>query len=136
MFCSNILEYRAGYKYQTNTDIVFGDESLMLFDYENQFLELSDGVLTIRKGYAYDGASGPTIDSDSTFIASAVHDALYQLIGFKVLPYSFREKADKWLHELLIRDGMSKIRAFFWLKAVRKFGASGAKRQEKIYRVP
>ena len=38
------------------------------------------GCLQIAAGYAWDGASGPTIDTRNSMIASLVHDALYQLI--------------------------------------------------------
>ena len=39
-----------------------------------------DGLLTINKGYAWDGPSGPTIDTKSFMRGSLVHDALYQLM--------------------------------------------------------
>ncbi len=36
--------------------------------------------LTTKKGYAWDGPSGPTIDSKNFMRGSLVHDALYQLM--------------------------------------------------------
>ena len=38
-----------------------------------------DGRLVIQKGYAWDGPSGPTIDTENFMRGSLVHDALYQL---------------------------------------------------------
>ena len=52
-----------------------------------------DGVIVIDEGYEWDGASGPTIDTDDTMDGSLVHDILYQLIREGKLPYKLRKKA-------------------------------------------
>ena len=53
-----------------------------------------DGQLTIKRGYCWDGASGPTFDTPSTMLASLVHDALYQLMRECLLPQDYRIRAD------------------------------------------
>jgi len=89
------------------------------------FLYLSsDSLLTISNGYAWDGASGPTIDTDSFMRGSLVHDALYQLIASKRLSKDHRKAADKILYRLCREDGMPWFRAQYVYYAVRKFGAS------------
>lgn len=39
-----------------------------------------DGDLSIRRGYSWDGPSGPTIDTGTFMRGSLVHDFLYQLL--------------------------------------------------------
>jgi len=72
--------YRKGYKYQLHVDYqilipIHG------FSINTLYLELTQaGLLTICQGYAWDGASGPTIDTKSSMRAALVHDALDQLL--------------------------------------------------------
>lgn len=94
---------------------------------EAEYLAMTtDGLLTIKAGYAWDGASGPTFDSASSMRGSLVHDALYQLMRQDLLPMSFRPAADKVLHDLLIEDGMWRWRAKLWHREVAKWAASAA----------
>ena len=80
------------------------------------------GDLLIKKGYAWDGASGPAINTPNFMRGSAVHDALYQLIRGKWLPMSARKKADKVLRRVVREDGMNMIRAWYVYMAVRLTG--------------
>ena len=86
----------------------------------------TDGLLIIKKGYAWDGPSGPTIDTPNFMRGSLVHDALYQLMREKLIPQDHREYADKLLREICIEDGMSRIRAWWVYHSVRLGGASSA----------
>jgi hypothetical protein len=82
-----------------------------------------DGLLTIAKGYAWDGPSGPALDTPNFLRGSLVHDALYQLIRTCVLREDTdRIKADKLLQQLVIEDGMSTLRAWWVYQAVAHFG--------------
>ncbi|MEE8308040.1 MAG: hypothetical protein V3R81_12295, partial [Gammaproteobacteria bacterium] len=46
-----------------------------------QYIKLTvHGWLTIKKGYCWDGCSGPTYDDSTNQRAGLVHDALYQLM--------------------------------------------------------
>ena len=59
-----MIQYKAGYKYQLTKDhteqLAIKPERLILTGY----LKLTpNGVLTIRAGYAWDGPSGPAIDT-------------------------------------------------------------------------
>jgi hypothetical protein len=64
-----------------------------------KFLSLSPhGVLSIRKFYAWDGHSGPTIDTRDFMRGSLIHDALYQLMREGVLDYRvYRQRLTKFL---------------------------------------
>ena len=106
---------------------------------ETEFIDLNVfGQLTIRKGYASDGPSGPTIDT-KTFIRGAfVHDAFYQLMRMGLLPQSYREDVDKLLRQHCREDGMARWRAWYVYHSLRKFGAAAAKTEnvKKIYTAP
>jgi hypothetical protein len=92
------------------------------------FLRLSsDGFLTIAEGYAWDGPSGPAIDTPDWMRGSLVHDALYQLMREKLVPLRFRKQADQILRQLLIEDGMSFIRAWYSYVGVRVGGSTFAR---------
>ena len=91
--------------------------------FETEYLLLDETSLTMKARYAWDGASGPTFDSPSTMFASLVHDALCQLIRLGALPRALKGTADQLLHDLLIEDGMSRFRAWYWLCGVRWFGS-------------
>ena len=92
------------------------------------FLSITtSGLLSIKAGYAWDGASGPTLDTPSFMRGSLVHDALYQLMRAGVIPQDQRLRADKALRKICREDGMSRVRAWWVYRAVRKFGAKAAR---------
>ena len=89
------------------------------------------GRLALKKGYAWDGPSGPTIDSKNFMRGSLVHDACYQLMREKRLPQSQRKPADVLLWLICIEDRMSRIRADYVYHAVRTFAGGSAKPPKK-----
>jgi hypothetical protein len=120
--------YRKGYKYQLaksySTYLPFAPEVTI----ETEFISFTSrtGLLQIKAGYAWDGASGPTIDTESAIEGSLAHDALYQLIRQKYLGKEFRPLADEALRDICITNGMYKWRASLWYRAVRKAAACAA----------
>lgn len=96
-----------------------------------RFLSLSPhGVLSIKKNYAWDGPSGPTIDTKDFIRGSLVHDALYQLMRESVLDYKVhRQRADEIFRELLLEDSMCSFRAWYAYQAVHLFAEGGARPQ-------
>ena len=98
------------------------------YDRDADYLKLAaDGELVVKKSYAWDGPSGPTIDTPDFMRGALVHDALYQLIRMEVLPPRYRAYADLLLKKICLEDGMSSFRAGYVYLAVRIFGASAAK---------
>ena len=85
-----------------------------------------DGMLTIFKDFAWDGPSGPTIDTKTFMRGSLVHDVLYKLLREERLPQSERFIADKLLQYICIEDGMWKLRAWIVFQAVHYFAKSAA----------
>lgn len=122
------IKYRSGYKYQLaeSSSTVIGIRTAE--NISTPFVLLNtDGILIIKQGYAWDGASGPTIDTKSSMRGSLVHDALYQLIRLGLLPESFRLRADEEAYKIWREDGMNPIRAWIWRFALNKFAAPAAK---------
>jgi Protein of unknown function (DUF1353) len=121
-----MIRYRSlrRYKYQLvgDVDCIIGIEKMFITPY----IESNGVVLTIKTGYAWDGPSGPTIDTKTFMRGSLVHDVLYQLIRLEILPSSARKQADQVLREICIADGMSRFRAWYIYRAVRTFGGSSA----------
>jgi hypothetical protein len=72
-----------------------------------------DGTLCLKKGYAWNGASGPAIDTTSWMRASLVHDALYQLIRTGRLAPHYRAYADTLMRQMCLADGMFWPRAWY-----------------------
>ncbi len=87
----------------------------------------TDGTLIIDQVYAWDGPSGPTIDTKTFMRGSLIHDALYQLIREGVLSMADRKRVDQILREICREDGMAKFRAWYVYHGVRKFGAKHCK---------
>lgn len=118
--------YKKGYKYQLAesysqiTNLYPG--SLI----HTEYIQLTlSGVLTIKEGYAWDGPSGPTIDTKNFMRGSLVHDALYQLIRLGYLPPHAKEDADNLLYSMCLEDGMSTIRAS-WVRLCVQVGGGSA----------
>ena len=100
----------------------------------------ADGLLEIARGYAWDGPSGPTLDTPSFMRGSLVHDALYQLIRIRKLPLAYREFADLLLQKICLEDGMCPIRAGWVYLGVKLFGGKharpGSEKPDRVFRVP
>ncbi len=95
---------------------------------EDPWIHLSaSGEITIREGYAWDGPSGPTVDTQTFMRGSLVHDALYQLMREEKLAKLWRKGADLALYRICLEDGMHQVRARWVYWAVRMFGASHVK---------
>lgn len=87
--------------------------------HEGPFLKISNNVLTIAKGYAWDGASSIMPDITSVMSASLYHDALYQLMREGVLPQTARKRIDQIFREVCIASGMNRPLAWTAYRAVR-----------------
>jgi len=123
------VSYKQGYKYQLAEDYVVNVSPILPDDPVNTgyiCLNLL-GQLTIRKGYAWDGPSGPTVDTLNFMRGSLVHDALYQLMrGGHLDHQTQRDLADRLLRHMCREDGMWWLRAWWVYKGVSLGGSSAA----------
>src|SRR4030065_469728 len=109
------IAYNSGYKYQLKESYTLATEIKPINPIDTDYIKLDlSGDLTIKKGYAWDGPSGPAIDTANFMRGSLVHDALYQLMRERLLDHDeFRPQADLLLREMCRQDGMSAIRAWW-----------------------
>lgn len=80
------------------------------------------GRIVGRKGYAWDGASGPTIDTASSMHCSLDHDILWQMIEEGLLSNEWYPVSNDHLEDQGERDGMWTIRAKAWNFSVSYIG--------------
>jgi hypothetical protein len=117
------IAYNDGYGYQLKKTytLVIGIRPSSPID--TKYIDLDvNGNLTIHEGYAWDGPSGPAIDSLTFMRGSLVHDALYQLMREKFLdPTVHREAANRILQQICKEDGMWSLRAWWVYQGVRLF---------------
>ncbi len=122
------IAYNDGYKYQLKKKytVVVDIQPTKRIKTEYIMLDTS-GKLTLAKGYAWDGPSGPTIDTLTFMRGSLVHDALYQLMRERHLNNdAHREAADRALQKICKEDGMWSLRAWWVYLGVRWFADPAA----------
>ncbi len=91
--------------------------------------------ITIRARYAWDGPSGPTVDTPGAMRPSLLHDALYQLMRMGLLSEDAREWADKLYRDELRANGVPWWRYSLHYVGLRIGGASSAKKGTEKERV-
>ena len=140
MATEGYIRYRADYKYQLanayKATISIQPKANITTDFIN--LDIN-GTLLVKSGYAWDGPSGPVVDTEENMRASLVHDALYQLMRHKQLSTkTYRKAADKIFKDMCKEDGVSNFRASVYYKALRKFGrpAASPQNKKKVMRAP
>ena len=113
------MKYSRGYKYQLEEDYEVQTPVKDAFVAGHQFVLYESGLLHISRGFAWDGASGPTFDSKSSMIASLVHDAFCVMMRNGILPYAvYQDTVNEFFKQQCIDAGMWKWRAELWYKAV------------------
>jgi hypothetical protein len=128
------------YKYQLTApyDLTIG---ITGYTVDTPYVKLGEnGELELSRGYAWDGPSGPTIDTLNFMRGSLVHDALYQLMRLEKIPLRYRKYADLLLKKICLEDGMSPFRANYVYRSVRLFGGAsarpGSEKPDEIICVP
>jgi len=121
------IRYRSGYKYQLTQayriELDIRPQAPIITEYIRLDMK---GKLRIAEAYAWDGPSGPVIDTKNFMRGSLVHDALYQLMREGRLSQDCREAADKMLRQIVREDGMSWLRAWWVYHGVRLGGGPAA----------
>lgn len=113
------VKYRDGYKYVLHETCSLQTEIQPPSDIVTPYLMLTaGGLLTVVRGYAWDGASGPAVDTKDFIRPSLIHDAFYNLMREGLLDLGWRKAADKLLRELYIEDAkkVKRPRGAGWLK--------------------
>lgn len=132
------MKYSKGVKYYTREDVRLQTTCYPPEDIVTDWIILTtDGELEIIVGYAWDGPSGPTIDTDNSMTPSLGHDALAQLMRLELLDQKWRITSNEDFHRWLLQRKMWRIRAGLWKRELDKFGAPSTdpKNKRKIYEV-
>lgn len=137
---NQFIQYRDGYKYQLAFEYQIKINIKPKLDINIQFVKLdTQGYLIIADGYAWDGPSGPVIDTDENLRASLVHDALYQLMRYKKLnAKDHKDKADKIFKNICIEDGVNRAIAHAYYLVLKAGGkpATDPKNKKKTHQAP
>lgn len=129
-------KYRSGYKYQLAEEFVAQIDfelghvhrnGLIITDIEDvdEFAWVADGLIKVRKGYAWDGATCAP-DWEWVMIPALVHDTLYQLIRENYLPQDRRRDVDVVFLELMVERKPRSVMPYLFYFAVRWFGKKAA----------
>lgn len=133
------MKYSKGYKYKLEEEVTIrvplSSFSLPSVDIETPFIRLSEGWLTIRKGYAWNGASGPVPDVRSVIFGSLIHDAWYQLLREGEVGLWTRRDVDDWFGDLCIEDGLPKLAAMIFVAVLQDCGEHFALKKTPIIEV-
>ena len=121
-------------KYVNQCDYGYRTNAFPNVNADKKYYEINDAQVVAKASYAWDGPSGPTIDTPSSMRASLIHDALYQAIRDGDLEKKDRKKADKIMLAILKRDGMKKWRRSLWYIAVRACGSLKQTRHNRANR--
>ena len=94
--------------------------------FKHRFFEVDGNTMVIEDGYCWDGASGPTINTNKMIMISLPHDVFYQAIREQILDEIWKKDADLEIEEMY-KERSSKW--FSWFGnlihfAVDKFGKS------------
>jgi len=126
------------YKYQVWEDYIVQTPIKGYRHVSDFWCIFKNGKVLAKKGYCYDGPSGPTIDTHTFMRGALIHDIFYQAFRERIVPLSERDTADRLLQTMCIEDGMNKIRAWWVYHGVKYGGKPAAKPngKQKIYTAP
>ena len=137
-----MIKFRKGYEYQLAENyerIVSIHLAPRYADIEEEFIALRrndetlQGVLQITSGYAWDGTSGLAFDTKNFMEGSLIHDAIYQLIRMKRLPFdnATRIAADDEIILSCKEHGISWVRRRWVWRGLRVFAKSAANPKDR-----
>lgn len=138
---SDKIFFRSGYKYQLASDYSIKTKVKPKKEINTPFIQLNTkGFLIIKEGYAWDGTSGPVLDTDHNIRASLVHDAFYQLMRKRELTprKAYKDKADKLFREMCKEDGVLSPIAQLYYEALKRFGnpSTDPKNEKPVLKAP
>ena len=123
-------------KYQLRNDYIFSPTDPLYeevpwvtgYEIDIEYIRLRlNGELTVKKGYPWNGPSGPVIDTEAAIVGSLYHDPFYRLFRLELLPIQERPKTDRGYKRVCRAWGMSRFRAWYQLNGLKKFAYYAAK---------
>ena len=127
-------EYR--WRYRVEEDIVF-HTGILGHSVQHEFFALDQsGVLLIKKGYAWNGANRPAINTKSFRRGSLVHDVLIQMVANRMIPTGCLPRIHQFLVEICLKDHMWPVRTYWVYWAVSRWGRARPSREPLIQSAP
>lgn len=106
------LIYCDGYKYQSRCPMVYYAGIIPEKNIVTDLIVLRrDGWMWVAPYFAWDGASGPAIDTPSVMRACQFHDGAAALMRMGKLPMDCRFRVNETYRRLMITDGALLVRA-------------------------
>lgn len=130
------IHYRAGYKYQLRRDASIRIKLNFIKPLDIPFITYVNGILTAKFGYAWDGPSGPAIDTKNFMRSSLFHDVLYQLIREGYISTDYYDLADSLLYYICKIDKMFIFRRTYVYGGVNIFGPEWNKYTHSVVTAP
>jgi len=130
---TKVIKYSKGYKYQLREDLIVKTLIIPKEKITHRFFTLDvDGVLVIKEAYAWNGCSGPTWDTNTNMRAGCLHDCFFQMMRLGLLDRNtYFHQVNQFFHAILLEDGMIKVRAWYYFKAVDNFSWSSTLAKEE-----
>ena len=119
------IAYRDGFQYQLVEDAEFQTSLRPKKWIRTKFVNLSPaGLLLLKEGFAWDGPSGPAMDTPASMYGSAPHDGTYRLMRFRLIARDQQKLADDDYKRFCLEAGMWEFRAWMHFNALRSFGGA------------
>lgn len=119
------LKYTEGYKYQVAEDYVAMTPVKGVHIEDKYFTLHKSGLLVVNEGCAWDGASGPTIDTKASMSPSLEHDMFCRAMRDRRLSYArWQDTINEFFRQRCKEAGMWGWRADLWHAGV-EFGDAG-----------
>ena len=114
-----LIKYTKGYKYQLREDCFTETEVKPDVPAITDLVQLyPSGLLVIKKYFAWDGCSGPTVDTRTNMRAGLVHDGFFYLMREGLLSKEWIRVVNWTLRQIMLEDGAFKWRADLYYRAL------------------
>lgn len=112
------------YRYKLERNYKFFDVRFFGKEIKHPYFEIYDGNITIKEGYAWDGATGlPSFLQTIALVRpSLIHDIICQAVDERYLEVEFRAVGDKIFYDLCLEEGINKFKAKIMYFAVKVYG--------------
>lgn len=107
------------YRYKLAEDEVVTLPVDLNCQFKHEYFEYDGIKLVIKKGYAWDGVTGPVFQSKSTKIPSLVHDVLKQAESLYLIPETRRKDIDECYRYFGKKSGMNIFRRNLHYRVIR-----------------
>ena len=99
------LYFTSGYKHKVEKDLTIYLPWLRTYDINLDHIRLTpNGFLTAKRGWGWDGASGPTWDTQSSHRGSCFHDVMCYLMRKSYIDIGYKDHADQMAYQLWTMD--------------------------------